>query len=220
VNFVALLNYRIDVYVVATFASAGALGIYTVAVSGAESLGVLTQVASIVTAPHIGSLGREEAAELTARAMRSNFALALLAAGVLYFVATPLITVLYGHAFAPAAVAFRILLIGVIALSNGGIVSSFFTLQLGNPNVPLRIASLGAGVCLIISLILVPRIGIVGAAIATSVAYVLSQVVVLLVFYRSSGIPLRKMLFPNPSDIVSYRKLAALIVGRVKNLAV
>ncbi|MFN2448955.1 MAG: polysaccharide biosynthesis C-terminal domain-containing protein [Candidatus Baltobacteraceae bacterium] len=204
VNLVSLLNYRADLYIIAIMTSAASLGMYTVAVSAAESLLVPTQVAALVTAPHIGSLEKQEAARLAARCVRNNLLIALLVCGVLSLFAEPLVRLLYGTAFLPVVTVLQVLLIGVFALSLGSPMSSYFTLKLGRPEVPLRLAGLSAAICIAASLFLVPAIGMLGAAVGSSVAYMAGQAAATLYFCRTTGIPARAVFLPTIGDWRTY----------------
>ncbi len=214
VNLVSLLNYRADLYIVAVMTSAASLGMYTVAVSAAESLLVPTQVAALVTAPHIASLEGAQAARLTTRCVRNNLLIAVLVCGGLSIFARPIVHLLYGAAFAPVVFVLQILLAGVFALSLGSPMSSYFTLKLGRPEVPLRLAALSASVCIVVSLILVPRIGIIGAALGSTLAYIAGQVCATVYFCRTTGISSRTLLVATEDD---YRSYASFLRTMIKD---
>lgn len=204
VNLVSLLNYRADLYIVALMSSSAALGIYTIAVSAAESLLVPTQVAALVTAPHIGSYETGAAARLAARCVRNNLLVALVVCGVLLVLARPLVHLLYGDAFLPAVGAIQILLLGVFAMSLGSPMATFFTLKVGKPEVPMWLAAASALVCIGASVALMPRIGIYGAATGSSLAYVFGQAAATWWFCRSTKIPLREIFVPTQQDLATY----------------
>jgi O-antigen/teichoic acid export membrane protein len=204
VNLVSLLNYRADLYVVALLASAANLGMYTVAIAASESLLVPTQVAALVTSPHIGSFDIPGAVRLAARCVRNNLIIAVIVCGVLFAVAYPIVRLLYGAAFTPVVPALRILLLGVVALSLGSPMATYFTLKLGKPEIPLRLAGISAIICIALAIILVPRLAITGAAIASSVAYIISQVAALWYFTRTTRTALSAMLVPTRADISLY----------------
>jgi O-antigen/teichoic acid export membrane protein len=205
VGVVTLLNYRADLYIVALFLPLAALGIYTVAISAAESLLVPTQIAALVTSPHIGGLPREAAAQLAARCVRNNLLGALPVCGFIFAFSPFLIQLLYGTAFLPLVPALRILLVGVVALSLGSPVSTYYTLKLAKPEVTFAIASCSAILCIACSLWLVPRMGIAGAAIASTVAYIAGQGAGLAYFSRDTGIAWRTILVPTIADFQLYR---------------
>jgi len=214
VGLVTLLNYRADVYIVAVLGSPAMLGMYTLAVSAAEALLAATQVTAVVTAPHVGSLEEGAAAQLAARAVRHNVLVAGVCCGALALIAPFAVRLLYGASFVPVVPALRVLLVGVFALSLGSPMSTYFTIRLGRPEVPLVLASASALVCIVASLILVPRIGLVGAALASTVAYMGGQTAAIVWFGSASGISATTMLVPRRSDIATYVSLAASLLAR------
>jgi O-antigen/teichoic acid export membrane protein len=215
-NLVSLLNYRADLYIVALLTSPAALGMYTVAVSAAESLLVPTQVTALVTSPHIGSLEPHDAALLTARCVRNNVLIAFVVCGLLFALAHPIVQLLYGAAFLPMVLALQILLIGVFAMSLGSPMSSYFTLKLGRPEVPLWLAGASAVVCIGTSFALVPHIGIYGAAIGSSVAYIAGQAAAIWYFGQTARIGARTMLLPTREDVRLYGRFLARLLRDIR----
>jgi O-antigen/teichoic acid export membrane protein len=216
VNLVSLLNYRADLYIVALLTTPAALGMYTVAVSAAESLLVPTQVTALVTSPHIGSLEPKAAAALTARCVRNNLLIALVVCGALFVCAYPLVNLLYGAAFLPMVGALQILLVGVFAMSLGSPMSSYFTLKLGKPEVPLTLAGVSAAICIAASLALVPTMGIYGAATASSAAYIVGQCCALWYFMRTTSIRARTALLPTREDAQLYGRFLAHLLSTIR----
>ncbi len=213
VNLIALLNYRADLYIVALLTSPAAVGMYTVGISAAESLLVPTQVAALVTSPHIASLERDAAARLAARCVRNNFLIAVILCGLISAFAGPIVHLLYGAAFAPVVPAMQILLLGVLALSLGSPLSSFFTLKLGRPEVALWLAGASAAVCIGVSLVLVPRLGMIGAAIGSTAAYASGQAAAMWYFRRCTNIGIRTLLLPTLEDLNVYRSFADRVLA-------
>lgn len=216
VNLVSLLNYRADLYIIALLTTPAELGMYTVAVSAAESLLVPTQVTALVTSPHIGSLEPKAAAALTARCVRNNVLIALLVCGPLFALAEPIVRLLYGAPFLPVVGALQILLAGVFAMSLGSPMSSYFTLKLGRPEVPLRLAGLSAAICIGTSLALVPAMGMYGAAIGSSLAYVAGQAAAIWYFGRTASIGLRALLLPTRDDFALYAQFFARLLRDIR----
>lgn len=212
VYVVSLLNYRVDLYIVALFLPAAALGMYGIAVSAAESLLVPTQVAALVTSPHLGGLDLRNAALLTARCVRNNLLVALAVCVPLFIFAGPLIGAVYGRRFLPLVPAFDVLLIGVLALSLSSPISSYFTLKLGRPQVAFWLASLSAVICIGTTLAVIHRYGMVGAALGSTAGYVAGQALALLYFGRVSGLGWREMLVPTGEDFSLYASFAGRLL--------
>ncbi len=159
VNFISLLNYRADIYIVAILGDARMLGMYSIAVTAADTLLTATQVTAMVASPHIGSMEEQQAAQLVARSVRHNVLVAGVCSLALAVVAPYAVSLLYGPAFLPMVPALRVLLIGVFALSLGSPMSTYFTLRLGRPEVALVLASFSAAICIIVTWVLVPQLG-------------------------------------------------------------
>ncbi len=201
---VSLLNYRADLYIVALMLPAADLGLYSVATSAPQALLFPAQVTSIVASPHIGGLDKRAAAELTARCVRHSLLLSVLICTVVFAVAPLVVGLFYGTAFLPLVTSLRILLVGVVALALAGPISSYYTLKLAKPEIPLVIAAISAAICIAGTIVLIPHFGITGAATASSAAYVITQVLSLWYFHRTAGVGLRSMLVPTVLDLRSY----------------
>ncbi len=215
VSMVSLLNYRADVYIVAALLSPAMLGLYTLAVTAAEMTLAATQVTAIVASPHIGKLDVAASARLTAQTVRHNVIIAACSCIALALIAPIAVRVLYGEAFAAMVPALRVLLVGVFALSLGSPMSSFFTLRLGRPEVSLTIASLSAALCIGVSLALVPRLGLPGAAIGSTSGYLVAQAAAIVYFSRTSGLAMRCVM-PTRADLRVYADAARAIVRRAR----
>ena len=213
-GLVAMLNYRIDLYIVAALTSHAELGLYTTALSAAETLLVAAQVGSIVTVPQMGSLPQDQAAYLTARCVRNNLVFVGVCGLVAIVLAEPLVDLLYGRAFLPAVAPLRILVLGIVPWSAASIMSSYFTLNGKRPQVALCTAAASAVACGIMAFVLVPRLGISGAAIATTVSYAVSVVVMSVYFSKQTKVPISQILFFQPEDFRGYRKLAVSFLSK------
>ena len=220
VSLVSLLNYRADVYIVAAFGGPTLLGLYTLAVTAAEMLLAATQITAVVSTPQIGAMENERAAgELTARCVRNNVVMALVACTLLGFIAPVAVRLLYGEAFLPMIPAFRILLVGVFALSLGSPISSYFTVRLGKPQIAFTLASLSAIVCIVTSLLCVPRFGLVGAAFGSTLGYVVGQIATVTTFARLSGLGVARIVLPRWSDITAYASAGSALLRTLKRAA-
>jgi O-antigen/teichoic acid export membrane protein len=129
---------------------------------------------------------------------------ALAVCGILFAFAHPVVQLLYGAAFLPVVPVLQTILVGVFALSLGSPMSSYFTLKLGRPEVAMWLAGGSAAICIAISLSLVPSLGMMGAAIGSTVAYVCGQIAAIWYFSRSARIDVREILIPTSADASVY----------------
>jgi O-antigen/teichoic acid export membrane protein len=202
-----LLNFRIDVFLIIFILGQSALGIYSVGLGIGELLWQLSR--PIVTAS-FGRIARgteEKGAEATATAMRHSFALAVLAAILIFFLAPPVIPLVYGSAFAPAVMVTWLLLPGIVAYSIMGALSTFFSQQLGEPRLPLLFRLISIVICAVVTVLTLPRLGIAGGAIATSLSYLISFGLAATYFVRRTAIRPRRLFLLAKSDLVPYRSL-------------
>jgi O-antigen/teichoic acid export membrane protein len=218
VYVVTLLNYRADLYVVALVLSPAALGMYGIAVTAAESLLLPTQAAALAASPHIASSEVRESGMLTARCVRNNLLIATVTCGLLIVFARPLLQLLYGKAFLPAVPAFVILLLGVLALSTGSPVSTYFTLRLGRPHIALWFGALSAAICLGTTIALIGRMGMTGAAIGSTAGYLAGQAAGLWYFRRGADVGWREMFVPTIGDLRAYASFALRIARDSRRL--
>jgi O-antigen/teichoic acid export membrane protein len=216
VNLVTLLNYRADVYIVALFSTPSVLGMYTLAVAGAEAALTATQAVATTTAPHIGSLPDTESRQLTARAARNNVALATVTCLIIAAAAPVLIPAVFGRSFVPVVGALRILLFGIVAMSASAVLSNYFTLSRGRPEVSFYVASASATVSIVLSLILVPRMGINGAAISVASSYVFSAAIMIAYFQHETLLPFHQILILQRADVRAYRQLSGRLIGHLR----
>ncbi|MBI2767568.1 MAG: polysaccharide biosynthesis C-terminal domain-containing protein [Chloroflexi bacterium] len=211
---VSYLNYRADVFLVRHFESEAAVGTYGIAVYLAESVWQVSGSLALATYARVGSLGRKEAAELTTRVMRHTVLLLGFICLVLFALAGVLGTVLFGkYAGMPAAL--RILLPGVLLYGLAQSYSGFYTYQRGLPWVSALVAGMGLVIDLSLAVVLIPRMGVNGAALASSIAYGTAIVAALAVFIRGEGIRPSRIFRFGREDVDDYR----VLIGRLRAAA-
>jgi O-antigen/teichoic acid export membrane protein len=108
----------------------------------------------------------------------------------------------YGSQFADAGVALRFIIPGVIAYSVVAVLTRYLSGQ-GRPGTTTLILVVGLGINIAANLLLIPRLGINGAALASSVSYSVSAVLTLAVFLRVSGRGLGETLILQRSDLAA-----------------
>jgi O-antigen/teichoic acid export membrane protein len=179
-----LLNGRLDFIIVTVLVGPAALGIYAVASRVAELLRLPALAINYVLYPAYARLGGPAAAvEARAAIRRTWWVPAALAVPVA--VAAPVVLPLvYGPAFRAAVVPTWILLAG---MSGGGVygVLSAYLSGIGRPGLTSIAQAAGLVVTVVLDLTLIPPLGIVGAATASTFAY-LTTTCVLVVCFRKA----------------------------------
>lgn len=198
--------YRFDTVLVLRWLGSAAQGYYFIAVALAEKLTHITASVQAVLFPHISGASEWEANRLTPRVCRHTLLWVLLAAGLLALVATPLMRLLYGDDIEASIAPMRILLPGIAALT----ISKLLTSDLSGRNrrfFPTLIMAFALALNLGLNVLWTPRHGIVGAAWASTVAYGVQALSVLLYFWGVTGVAPGRILLPDREDWMAYKRL-------------
>ncbi len=198
-NLVQLFNYRLDQFLVVAFVSRAALGQYTVAVGLGESVWWISSAVAMVLLPRLTRMDRERAREMTPLISRNTVLVSVGAAAVLVVISPVLIRVLFGGEFTPATTPLMLLMPGIIAASATRVLGSYLFSQ-GRVIYNTYATIIALGVTLALDLILIPTLEVSGAAIASSIAYVVSLGATLYWYRRVSGGSVWQALIFRPSD--------------------
>ena len=202
---------RDDQILVGVIASDVALGLYAVAVNGAEILLFLSTAIATSLLPAVAR-EREASVDRTLRTFRGAAVLAL--AGMLAAAAVGwfLIPAVFGSEFRGAVGPFMWLLPGALGYTALSIFSNAL-LAASAPGLSSlgSAAALGVGVAL--DLALIPVVGASGAAAAASVAFLAGGATVALLYRRGAGFGLRAMV-PTRRDLAFLRLVATRAAQR------
>jgi O-antigen/teichoic acid export membrane protein len=176
-----------------------ALGHYAMASAAAELLLIVPEA---VTTPLMKGLLQQEAGmeKVTPLALRLTATVMLGACLTLALIGEWLIVTLFGIDYQPAYPALLALLPGLFGLNY----ASILRLDLLGKNRPGSISlvmGLGALFNLVLNLLLIPAYGIVGAAAASSIAYLAVTIALLVMYCRLSRVRFWQTLIILPSDL-------------------
>jgi len=105
---------------------------------------------------------------------------------VLAIFATPMVSILFSPQFLPAVPLIRIIAVGILVRSAGKL---FVPYLIGTNHPGIASVSVAAGMVtnLVLLLALMPYLGLMGAAVAVSVGYLVSSAILQIAFCRISG---------------------------------
>jgi len=200
------LEYRFDVFILNYFLTPAHVGIYSVGVTVAHLLWYISNSVNTVLFPEISSVSQSEAAEFLPGICRNVLFLCGLAG--LFIVTTGyfLIELLYGTKFILAYSVFLILLPGLMMDAIFRTLSSYFK-GTGRPFLVSRVIAVTLCLNLSLNFILIPILGIYGAAISAAISYSLNGIILLIYFRRDREVKLSEFLIINRSDLAVYSKL-------------
>ncbi|MBN2186932.1 MAG: flippase [Dehalococcoidia bacterium] len=202
-SIIQFLNYRLDMFLVALFMDVTFVGYYSISVVMAEALWYFPGAVGTVIFARTPGLGAEEANRSTPRICRNTLFITILVALVLFGLGKYILTLFFGSAFLPALRPLWILLPGVIALSIPKVLANEITGR-GKPVVGTIAAGVSLAVNIPLNLVLIPRMGISGAALASTISYSVTALVVLVTFLRISGNSLVDTILLRREDLKLY----------------
>ncbi|HZE19597.1 MAG TPA: methyltransferase domain-containing protein, partial [Candidatus Angelobacter sp.] len=196
----AYLVIRSDMLLVNYFLGTAAAGVYSIAAQVADNLLLIPATIGLILLPRIASEEPSKQSAVTARVTRHAALVMTLLCAAAWVLAGPVISLLYGPGFHEAIPATRWLLPGVWALGMNGILMQHFGGQ-GMPLVTITAPLVGAVLNLSLNAFVVPRFGIVGAAVTSSVAYSMMLLLSLGAFLRGGGVRLWDSLVLAPEEL-------------------
>jgi O-antigen/teichoic acid export membrane protein len=171
-----LLNARLDFIIVGAIVGPAALGMYAIASRFAELLRLPALAANYVLYPAYAAAGRGAAVQKT-REMIPRMAWITIGLAVpLALAGTFVLPLLYGEAFRGAIVPTYILIAGLCGAGITGVISAFLY---ATDHPGLNSLAMGAGllVTVVLDLVLIPALGVLGAALASAAAYLTTTAV-------------------------------------------
>lgn len=208
------LNYDIDLFIVNYFSvSTDQVGYYTLAVSIAELVWLVSESIMIVTLPYIASAAESNKARMAATACRNALILTIIAGLGLAAVIRPAIILVYGEAYLPAVVPFLVLLPGAMIMAIFRVLYDY--LLINHDPLYLGIATgTATAINVAANFFLVPRLGIAGASLASVISYSVTSIMAIYLFKRTAPVPVREILWPTASDWREHRRLLGRLTRR------
>ena len=182
------------------------VGAYSVAASLGLMFQILGFAAERALVPRIMSRSAEEATALTPVATRAFVMLAGPAAVVAGLLSIPFVPLIFGEEFRASVLPFCVILPGLV-IGNVGFICNTDLIGRGFPGYGSvsAVASLLVNVAL--NFLLIPKIGILGAAVASFACYAQHGLTLAIVYSRITKVPLRRILFPAADDLFRINKL-------------
>lgn len=200
-NLLQFLNLRLDLLLVPALLNLSSAGVYLIAVRISEMVMQVASSAATFLFPHVASQATPTATSVTQRTVRFTL-LIVIATGLLLAVgAEAILGLSFGPAFADGAPTVRITLLAMLPLSVVRLLAGDLKGR-GRPGLVSIAAMLALIVTIVGDIILIPILGIAGAALASLLSYSASAAVLLVAYRNVTGASVAGLL-PRPSDLVA-----------------
>jgi O-antigen/teichoic acid export membrane protein len=200
VAFLFLL-FRADILILNAMVRSSQVGLYSLAVTVAELTYMSADVIAQVMLPHQTDSSMEASGELTVRLVRANALVAILSSTLIIVTSEFLLLTVFGDKYSGVLAPLVVLMPGIVALA--AVRSAYgFLIRLDRP----LITSITAGGAMVLNVglnvLLIPELGIVGSALASSVAYAALASCWVIWVSRATCTPLRAFI-PTFADVLS-----------------
>jgi O-antigen/teichoic acid export membrane protein len=209
------LHFRVDQYMIGYLLDPAQVGLYAIAVNLTNLILRVPDATGTVLFPRLAGASEGEAHAQTAAVCRHTLFITVLAGFGYLCLGGVAIRVLYGEAYVDAIAPMLLMLPGVVMLSLYLLLTRNFTSR-NRQEVNIAAAATALVVNVALNAILIPRLGISGAALSTAVSYSLAALILLVVFRRESGTSFGDTLVVRRHDFDGYRRLAGLARGAAK----
>jgi O-antigen/teichoic acid export membrane protein len=177
-------NARLDQWILGVLGNTRELGLYSVAVSLSTALYQLPSALDLAQRPDLARASKAEAAKRASVVFRVAATITALGAVVVAILAPYICAGIFGSDFLGSADDLRVLMLGTVGVVALKLLGNALTAQ-GRPLLISVGVAGGFVVTLVLDILLIPRFGGLGAAIASAVAYSTVGVIVAVMFLRA-----------------------------------
>lgn len=203
-NVLQLVNYRLDLFVLAAVASSAVVGRYAVAVAVTSTVWLLPQALAAVVFPRIARLNAagsgEDRALVERKSLRISALLSVLGAIAVAVALELLVVPIFGEAFSGSVVPGLLLLPGAASLGVSKVLASAVAGR-GRPVYALYATLVTTPVTIVLYAALIPWLHANGAALASTLSYLLTFGLLVFFFRRVSGSPVLPLLRPTRAEL-------------------
>lgn len=196
-NLLDFFIYRMDIFLIGFFLTQQEVGWYFIAVMIAERLLYLTHAAGTVLLPAAARF--EEQRKKTPLIIRLNLLIIFIGALILAVVSPFIIPAVLSRQYQNSVLPLIVYLPGVIAITLPKVLAADLAAR-GVPQYNFIVSAVNFSVNLVLNLLLIPRIGIIGAALSSTISYAVAAVLISYFYKRLTGTPIRELLIPQRGD--------------------
>jgi len=176
-NSIGFLNAQVDSILIGYYMNPTEVGIYAVAVLLAQTLTLIPSAVQRVTAPATATLyGKgdiEGVRNVVFSTMKKSFLISVGIAVTIAVLGQHLITIFFTEEFLSSYIPLLILLLGHTIYAPLASVGSVFG-SIGKVHIPFRISAVCAVLNTALTILLIPYLGITGAALSTAISLIIS----------------------------------------------
>lgn len=205
--FVMQLNYRLDILMLKKLSTLEEVGYYSLAMQIAEQLWHIPYaIEAIVLSRSANTQDHEPMHRTVASIFRVSVLIGLASGILIFFVAPPLVPLVFGKDFIHSVTMIQIVLPGILLLVGFRILNSRLT-GMGKPQIAIYTFVPALIINFVLNLFLIPRYGGIGAAWSTNVSYAVGSVIFVIVYSKLVNMPVAEIFTYRKSDFYFFRDI-------------
>ena len=198
-TLVSTLNKRLSLYLLKTHCDERSLGVYALGTQVTEGVNIIGQTIGLVEFSALSNTEKSQrASQLTLRFMKLSILLTFTALLVICLLPTSFFEWLFSGEFSDIRTVILLMAPGIVFFSAHTVLANYFS-GTGQPKYNLYASLIGLSVTLIAAFLLIPWLGIQGAAITSSLTYLALFVYQWDVFHKQTESRLGQLV-PNRQD--------------------
>ena len=198
-TLVSTLNKRLSLYLLNIHCDERSIGVYASGTQVTEGVNIVSQSIGLVEFSALSNTeNKQRASQLTLRFMKLSVLLTFTAMLVICLLPSTFFEWLFSGEFADVRPVILLMAPGIVFFSAHTVLSNYFS-GMGKPKYNLFASLIGLSVTLISAFILISTLGILGAAITTTLTYTALFVYQWIVFHKQTGSRLLQLI-PNKED--------------------
>lgn len=205
-NLATFFTYRFDVFIVNCFLQPDQLGFYALGVVVSEAIWQVPQAVASALFPRTARTDLENATDFTCYVLRQLFFITSVCGAVVAITCPLVIPLVFGASFRPSIAVIWWILPGTIALSLGKVACADLAGR-GKNGYSSVFALVSFALTVGLDWLLIPRMGILGAAIASSIAYTANSTLILVALRFELKVAWKTLLVPSLHEVKAYRQV-------------
>jgi O-antigen/teichoic acid export membrane protein len=192
--FLQFLNYRLSFYFLEKYEGLSAVGIFSIGITFSEAIWTITRsIAVVLYSEVVNSISKAESVLKTKNALKVSFSLMLIFLLGIILIPSNIYTVIFGNEFSQTKKIMLLLAPGIFAIAVSDMIGYYFSgiKELRILNVKELI---GLFITIGFSIYAIPRWGILGACLVTTISYCASAALLFGNFFRSTLFRMRDYL--------------------------
>lgn len=197
------LNYRVDVIMLNSLSTNVAVGVYSVGVTIAERVWLIPDALKDVM---VSRLAKGKNADEVAFVIRVCNTVSIVVVFCIIALGKPFVDILFGKEYIGAYQVIVVMMIGVFCMIYYKMIASYNIVQ-GKQIVNFFLLGLSVISNIIANYFLIPKTGMMGAAWASVISYMLCAILFIMYFCSVTGLKMKNILFIQKKDIIRLKEL-------------